>query len=85
MAFAFTNACVSSDYFGAAGAGISALLVRRPGVEGEGEQKEPGEDLTGISVVHGLSEVVDQVLRSREVGRSELPSVGLNHRHDFNR
>ena len=41
------------------------MLVRRPGVEGEGEHKEPGEDLTGVSVVYGLSEVVDQVLRSR--------------------
>lgn len=34
-------------------------------MEGEGEHKEPGEDLTGVSVVYGLSEVVDQVLRSR--------------------
>lgn len=57
--------CVSSDYFGAVGVGIKALLVRRPGVEGEGEHKDPGENLAGVSVVHGLSGVVDQVLRSR--------------------
>jgi len=45
-------------------AGIRALLVRRPGTEGEGEHKEPDEDLSGISVVSGLSEVVDEVLKS---------------------
>ena len=56
---------VSRDYLGASNVGIRALLVRRPGKEGEGEHKDPGEDLTGVSVVHSLSEVVDQVLRSR--------------------
>jgi len=44
---------------------MRALLVRRRGTEGLGEHKEPGEDLTGVSVVHSLSEVVDEVLRSR--------------------
>ena len=57
--------CVNRDYLGASNVGIRALLVRRPGAEGEGEQKEPGEDLTGVSVVRGLSEVVDEVLKSR--------------------
>jgi len=57
--------CVSRDYFGASNVGIRALLVRRPGIEGEGEHKDPGEDLTGVSVIHNLSEVVDEVLRSR--------------------
>jgi len=57
--------CVSRDYVGASNVGIKALLVRRPGVEGEGEHKEPGEDLTGVSVVRDLSEVVDEVLKSR--------------------
>lgn len=56
---------VSRDYVGASNVGIRALLVRRPGVEGEGEHKEAGEDLTGVSVVRGLSEVVDEVLKSR--------------------
>ena len=57
--------CVSRDYIGASSVGIRALLVRRPGAEGEGEHKEPGEDLTGVSVVHSLSEVVDEVLKSK--------------------
>ena len=56
---------VNRDYLGASNAGIRALLVRRPGAEGEGEHKEPGEDLTGVSVVRSLSEVVDEVLKSR--------------------
>lgn len=56
---------MNRDYLGASNVGIKALLVRRPGVEGEGEHKEPGEDLTGVSVVRGLSEVVDLVLKSR--------------------
>jgi len=57
--------CVNRDYLGASNVGIRALLVRRPGAEGDGEHKEPGEDLTGVSVVRGLSEVVDEVLKSR--------------------
>ena len=57
--------CVSRDYVGASEVGIRALLVRRPGVEGEGEHKEAGEDLTGVSIVRSLSEVVGEVLKSR--------------------
>jgi len=53
------------DYVGASNIGIKALLVRRPGAEGDGEHKEPGEDLSGVSVVHSLSEVVEEVLKSR--------------------
>ena len=56
---------MNRDYVGASNIGIKALLVRRPGVEGEGEHKEAGEDLTGVSVVRSLSEVVDEVLKSR--------------------
>ena len=56
---------MSRDYVGASNAGITALLVRRPGSEGDGENKEPGEDLAGVSVIRSLSEVVDQVLGSR--------------------
>ena len=55
----------SSDYVGASNVGIRPLLVRRLGSEGEGENKEPGEDLVGVSVIRSLSEVVDQVLGSR--------------------
>ena len=49
----------SSDYHGASKAGVHALLLRRPGPDGEGEQKEEGEDLTGIKVIRGLREVVE--------------------------
>jgi hypothetical protein len=65
LAYESHELCVSRDYIGASAAGIRALLMRRPGAEGEGEHKEPGEDLTGISVVRGLSEVVGEVLRSK--------------------
>ena len=57
--------CVNRDYLGASNVGIRALLVRRPGAEGDGEHKEPGEDLTRVSVIRGLSEVVGEVLKSR--------------------
>ena len=62
--------CVSRDYFGASNVGIRALLLRRPGVDGEGEHKEPGEDLRGVSVIRGLSEVVGEVLRSKQGDQS---------------
>lgn len=51
----------SSDYHGARAAGIHALLLRRPGPEGEGERKEEGEDLAGVEVVNGLQDVVQWV------------------------
>jgi len=70
LAYESHGLCVSRDYIGASAVGIKALLVRRPGVEGEGEHKEPGEDLTGVSVIHGLSEVVDEVLKSKLDGQS---------------
>ena len=53
------------DYVGASNVGIRALLLRRPGEEGEGENKQPGEDLARVSVIRSLSEVVDTVLGSR--------------------
>ncbi|KAI9068052.1 HAD hydrolase subfamily IA REG-2-like protein [Trametes sanguinea] len=49
------------DYHGAKACGLEALLVRRPGPEGEEERKEPGEVLTNVQVVPGLSHVVDWV------------------------
>ncbi|KAH9832302.1 HAD hydrolase subfamily IA REG-2-like protein [Rhodofomes roseus] len=52
-----------ADYYGAKEGGLEALLVRRPGAEGEDEAKEPGEDLSGVAVVSGLAEVVDWVQR----------------------
>ena len=39
--------------------------MRRPGAEGEGEHKDLGEDLTGVAVVQSLSEVVNEVVKSR--------------------
>ena len=52
------NVNVHSDYFGATSAGLRALLLRRPGPEGEGEHKEPGEDLTNVVTVASLDQVV---------------------------
>ncbi|RPD78291.1 HAD hydrolase subfamily IA REG-2-like protein [Lentinus tigrinus ALCF2SS1-7] len=49
------------DYHGAMACGLKALLVRRPGPEGEGEHKEPGEDLSGVQVVPDLSRIVDVI------------------------
>lgn len=37
---------------------MHALLVRRLGPDGEGEQKEADENLTGVEIVKNLSEVV---------------------------
>ena len=51
----------SRDYRGAKACGLSALLIRRPGPEGEAEMKEPNEDLTGVEVVPSLLDVVEWV------------------------
>ncbi|KZT65942.1 HAD-superfamily hydrolase [Daedalea quercina L-15889] len=56
-----------ADYYGAKESGLEALLVRRPGPEGEGEAKEPDEDLTGVTVVPSLAKVVDWVQRRNTV------------------
>jgi hypothetical protein len=37
---------------------MHALLVRRPGTEGEGERKEDGEDLTGVETINGLRRII---------------------------
>lgn len=50
-----------SDYHGAKGYGINALLVRRQGEDGENEMKEDGEDLSKVDVVSNLQQVVDWV------------------------
>ncbi|KAI0633338.1 HAD hydrolase subfamily IA REG-2-like protein [Trametes polyzona] len=55
------------DYFGARSSGFHALLLRRPGPEGEEERKEPDEDLTGVEVVPGLSHVVEWIQRRNAV------------------
>ena len=53
-----------SDYYGAKGYGINALLVRRQGEDGENEMKEDGEDLSDVDVVSGLQQVVDWVKKN---------------------
>ena len=52
---------IISDYNGATNAGLEALLLRRPGPEGEEAHKEEGEDLTGVRTIASLSEIVDVV------------------------
>lgn len=54
-----------SDYYGAKACGLSALLVRRSGPDGEAERKESDEDLTGVEVVRSLREVVEWVKARR--------------------
>ncbi|KAK7687114.1 hypothetical protein QCA50_009616 [Cerrena zonata] len=53
---------LKADYHGAQKAGLRALLIRRPGPDGEGEHKEADEDLNNVDVVTSL---VDVVLRMR--------------------
>lgn len=52
---------LDSDYCGAQAAGMHAMLLRRPGPDGDGEHKEVGEDLRHVNVVPSLSAVVDWV------------------------
>jgi hypothetical protein len=40
---------------------MHALLLRRPGPEGEGERKEDDEDLTDVEAISGLWRVVEWV------------------------
>ena len=47
-----------SDYRGAVNAGFNALLLRRPGLEGEHEHKEENENLESVEVIHGLKEAI---------------------------
>ena len=48
-------------------AGIHPFLLRRLGPEGEGERKEPNEDLCNVRTVQGLEDVVQWILdKNRE-------------------
>lgn len=40
---------------------MEALLLRRPGPEGEGEMREEGEDLSQVKVIPDLLHVVQWV------------------------
>lgn len=67
---AVTDGCPCRDYYGARDGRLAALLVRRPGAEGEGEAREAGEDLRGVDVVPGLLDVVEWV-RRRNAGSGQ--------------
>ncbi|KAF6760254.1 HAD-like domain-containing protein [Ephemerocybe angulata] len=49
------------DFHGATQAGFHAVLLRRPGPEGEQAHKEEGEELKSVRVIQGLQEVQDIV------------------------
>ncbi|KAF5316871.1 hypothetical protein D9611_003975 [Ephemerocybe angulata] len=49
------------DFHGATQAGFHAVLLRRPGPEGEQAHKEEGEELKSVRVIQGLQEVHDIV------------------------
>jgi FMN phosphatase YigB (HAD superfamily) len=59
--YRFTQFGANRDTYGAQNAGWKALLIRRPGTDGDGEAKEPGERLDKVQVIHGLEEVLDFV------------------------
>ncbi|KAG1716631.1 hypothetical protein ID866_509 [Astraeus odoratus] len=59
------------DYYGARDAGMHALLLRRPGPDGEGEHKEEGEDLRDVRVAPSLFAVLDWV-KQRNGGHGAL-------------
>ncbi|KAI0675043.1 HAD hydrolase subfamily IA REG-2-like protein [Trametes maxima] len=54
------------DYHGARASGLQALLIRRPGPEGDEEHKEPGEDVTNVAVVPSLAHVVEWVQQQNQ-------------------
>ncbi|EMD37729.1 hypothetical protein CERSUDRAFT_114362 [Gelatoporia subvermispora B] len=56
---------LAADYYGAKGSGIAALLVRRPGPEGEEEMREPGEVLDGVETVPSLLHVVEWISKRK--------------------
>lgn len=62
----------ASDYHGARNAGMHALLIRRPGMEGDAEAKEEGEDLRDVHVIHRLSAVVDWVRSQNGLAACQL-------------
>jgi len=55
-----------SDHHGGVNAGFNALLLRRPGPEGEHEHKEENETLESVKIIHGLQEVISWVQERNE-------------------
>ncbi|KAI0344604.1 HAD hydrolase subfamily IA REG-2-like protein [Trametopsis cervina] len=58
---------LKADYRAAKECGLSALLVRRSGKDGEAEMKEEGEDLSQVNVIASLQEVVEWVKQKNSV------------------
>ncbi|KAE9411368.1 HAD-like protein [Gymnopus androsaceus JB14] len=50
---------LDADYRGAINAGMKALLLRRPGPEGEQAHVEANEDLQDVKVIQGLDRILD--------------------------
>lgn len=65
------------DYYGARNCGISALLLRRPGPDGESEAKELDENLTGVEVVPNLLDVVGWVQAMNNINEKGRGTVTL--------
>jgi hypothetical protein len=56
-----------SDYGGALAAGIEGRLIRREGEWSDGAVRSAGEDLTGVSAITSLQDIVDEVRRRNGV------------------
>ncbi|KZT44207.1 HAD-like protein [Sistotremastrum suecicum HHB10207 ss-3] len=52
---------IFDDYQGSLNANLSPILIRRIGAEGEGESKEDGENLEGVTVIQTLLEIPDRI------------------------
>lgn len=54
---------IESDYRGAISAGLEARLIRRVGNWSDGASRESDEDLTDVTVISNLKDVVGEVRR----------------------
>ncbi|EGO25616.1 hypothetical protein SERLADRAFT_369015 [Serpula lacrymans var. lacrymans S7.9] len=63
------------DYHGARAANMHALLIRRPGPDGEGERKEEGENLDGVTVIDGLWGAIEWIKR-KNADRTKISTTG---------
>ncbi|KAF8897025.1 HAD-like domain-containing protein [Gymnopilus junonius] len=65
----FPNQCLhvgdelTSDYNGAKASGWNALLLRRQGIEGECEHKEPDETLKNVRIINRLDAIINWIQR----------------------
>jgi FMN phosphatase YigB (HAD superfamily) len=58
---------LDSDYEGAKDAGMHAILLRRPGPEGEHAHKDVNELLDGVDAINGLNEILQLVESDQSV------------------